>query len=277
MCLGTEREQNMIIDFHTHIFPDRIAGKTITKLGELIHQKPYTDATCKGLKTSMAKAGVDLSVVLPVVTKPQQFENVVTFASQVSKEQGLLSFGGIHPKTSDYKKEINYIKELGLKGIKLHPDFQGTYIDDVHYIDLIAYALQKDLIVVIHAGKDEGLPAIVHCPPNKAATMLHEVQKKVSTEKLVLAHTGGHGMWDQVEKYLVGQNLYMDISFSRKAMKSEQLVRIIRNHGVERILLGSDSPWDGQMETVQFVQSLSIQEEEKKCILGENAKRLLAI
>lgn len=267
----------MIIDFHTHIFPDRIAEKTISKLGSLIHQKPYTDGTLQGLKKSMKESCVDLSVVLPVITQPEQFKNVTEYASKISKEQNILSFGGLHPKTKDYKSDINRIADLGLKGIKLHPDFQDTMIDDRSYLDIITYALQKDLIVLVHAGKDEGLPNIVHCPPDRALIMIQEVQKQVSTQKLVLAHTGGYDMWDQVEEYLVGQNLYMDICFSRKAIEVEQLVRIIQNHGADRMLLGSDSPWDGQAETIEFVRSLPITEEEKRNILGDNAKRLLGI
>lgn len=267
----------MIIDFHTHIFPDRIAEKTISKLGAMIEQKPYTDATLQGLKKSMRRSGVDYSVVLPVVTRPEQFENVTVFAVQVSEEENILSFGGIHPKTEDYKVFIDRIVELGLKGIKLHPDFQDTFIDEPCYVDLIAYALERDLIVLIHAGRDEGLSYPVHCPPDKALYMMQEVQKRVSTKKLVLAHTGGLGMWDQVEEYLVGQNFYMDISFSRKAIEKEQLIRIIKNHGADRILFGSDSPWDGQAETIDFVRSLDITEEEKQCILGENARKLLGL
>ncbi|SES78595.1 amidohydrolase family protein [[Clostridium] polysaccharolyticum] len=265
----------MIIDFHTHIFPDTIAKKTISKLGSMIAQHPYTDATADGLLRSMKEAGVDYSVVLPVVTRPAQFQTVNAFAAEVTKRKGIISFGGLHPKTADYKAELDYIAELGLKGIKLHPDFQDTFIDECCYIDLITYALEKKLIVSIHAGKDEGLPEVVHCPPKRALIMIQEVQKRASTDKLILAHTGGFAMWDAVEKYLAGQNLYMDISFSRKEISKEQMVRIIQNHGADRILFGSDSPWDGQKETLEYVRSLGITEEEKKCILGENAKTLL--
>lgn len=267
----------MIIDFHTHIFPDTIAKKTISKLGSMINQQPYTDATADGLLRSMKEAGVDYSVVLPVVTRPAQFKNVNAFAAEVSKRKGIISFGGLHPKTEDYKGELDHIAALGLKGIKLHPDFQDTFIDESCYIDLIAYALEKNLIVSVHAGRDEGLPEVVHCPPERAFIMIQEVQKRISTDKLILAHTGGFAMWDAVEEYLVGQNLYMDISFSKNEISKDQMVRIIQNHGVDRILFGSDSPWDGQQETLEYIRSLGITEEEKQYILGENAKRLLEL
>lgn len=267
----------MIVDFHTHIFPDSIAEKTISKLSGLIGQKPYTDATLKGLQQSMKDAGVDYSVVLPVVTRPAQFETVNAYAVEVSKNPGILSFGGVHPKSESYRDEIDKIVELGLKGIKLHPDFQDTFIEEPCYIDLIAYALERELIVTIHAGRDEGLPEPVHCPPDKTLYMIQEVQKRVSTRKLILAHTGGHTMWDEVEEYLVGQDVYMDISYSRSEIALEQMVRIMKTHGADRILFGSDSPWDGQLETIQFVKSLDITGEEKKFILGLNGARLLGL
>lgn len=265
----------MIIDFHTHIFPDSIAEKTISKLSGMIDQHPYTDATLEGLKRSMKESGVDCSIVLPVVTRPAQFESVNAYAVEISKEPGILSFGGVHPKSENVRGEIDRIVELGLKGIKLHPDFQDTFIEEPCYIELIAYALERGLMVSIHAGKDEGLPNPIHCPPDKALYMIQEVQKRVSTERLILAHTGGHCQWDEVEEYLVGQNIFMDISFSRSEIDKEQLTRIIKNHGADRILFGSDSPWDGQKETIDLINSLDLSEEEKEYILGGNAKMLL--
>lgn len=264
----------MIIDFHTHIFPDSIAEKTISKLASMIDEKPYSDGTLEGLKKSMKQAGVDYSVILPVVTRPQQFESVNDFAASITGKDGIISFGGVHPKAEDYKDEINKIIELGLKGIKLHPDFQDTFIDEPCSIDLISYALEKGLIVSVHAGMDAGLPDPVHCPPDKALHMIKKVQERVDTEKLILAHTGGHMMWDDVENYLVGENIFLDISFSRKEMSVEQMIRIIKKHGADRILFGSDSPWDGQLETVEYVKSLPLSKEEIDKILGENAKRI---
>ena len=122
----------MIIDFHTHIFPDKIAVKTIEHLEKVGGVKAATDGTLKGLLTSMEQCGVDLSVILPVATKPTQFENIQSFAKSVNEQYAgrLISFGGIHPDCEDYKKELDTIKAMGLIGIKLHPDYQGVMIDD---------------------------------------------------------------------------------------------------------------------------------------------------
>ena len=116
----------MIIDFHTHIFPDKIAGATIEKLSKASDSPAYTDGTKDGLKRSMEESGVDISVVLPVVTKPQQFSSINRYARKITPEEfcgggEFLSFGGIHPDTENYKAEVDQIADMGLKGIKLPP------------------------------------------------------------------------------------------------------------------------------------------------------------
>ena len=122
----------MVIDFHTHIFPETIAATTISALETKAGMKAATDGTINGLLTSMDKAQVNTSVILPVVTKPAQFESVNAFAVKVNENYNgrLISFGGIHPDSDDYKAELDRIKALGLKGVKIHPDYQGVMIDD---------------------------------------------------------------------------------------------------------------------------------------------------
>ena len=144
----------MIIDFHTHTFPDGIAAKTVASLGKVAGIEPKTSGTLDGLLDSMEKAGIDLSVIMPVVTRPEQFQTINNVAAKINEEYGdrVISFGGIHPNSMNYKKELDYIKSLGLKGIKLHPDYQGVMIDDIGYKHIIDYASQLDLVIMVHAG-----------------------------------------------------------------------------------------------------------------------------
>ena len=115
----------MVIDFHTHTFPDRIAKATIESLSKCSGITPYTDGTTTGLKRSMQEGKVDISVILPVVTKPVQFETVNRVAAKLcEQEEGLISFGGIHPDCADIRRKVKEIKSLGLKGIKIHPAYQ---------------------------------------------------------------------------------------------------------------------------------------------------------
>lgn len=266
---------SMIIDFHTHIFPDQIAEKTIKKLEEVGNTKAYTDGTLLGLKKSMKDNNITTSVVLPVVTKPSQFDSVNSYACYITGKDGIISFGGIHPASDDYKAKLDRIKAMGLLGIKLHPDYQNTYVDDPKMVRIIKYATELGLIVVLHAGIDIGLPNPVHCSPERAVNMFNLIDMK--SAKIVLAHTGGYGLWDDVEKYIIGKNVWIDISYSLGMIDDEQFVRIVKSHGIKRTLFATDSPWGGQRETVEYLRKLNFTGEELSHILYQNAEALLGI
>lgn len=263
----------MIIDFHTHIFPDNIAERTIKLLENESNSKAFTNGTLDALKKSMKEAGIDISVVVPVVTRPSQFDTINSFAAAISGRDGIISFGGIHPDCEDCAQKLRRIKDLGLKGIKLHPDYQKTFIDDPKMVNLIKQAVLLDLTVVIHAGLDIGLPDPVHCPPERTANMLKQVDCK--NARIVLAHMGGYAMWDDVEKYLVGKNVWFDTSFCLGKIDDGQFIRIIKNHGIRRILFATDSPWDGQKQALEYLRGLQLTEDELEFILCKNAQNLL--
>lgn len=261
----------MVIDFHTHTFPDEIAGKSIASLEGLAKIKAFTDGTAGGLKKAM-EGCVDLSVILPVVTKPSQFATVNHVAAKLNgEEKTLLSFGGVHPGSADIKGELKEIRELGLKGIKLHPPYQRTYADDPSYMKIMDYASELGLIISIHAGIDIGLPEPVYSAPKRIAKAVREVRP----QKLILAHMGGWKLWDEVEEYLEGESVYFDTSFTNGYMEEGQMLSIIRNHGTDKILFGTDSPWSGQAECLEAFRKLPLTEEEKEDILCNNAKKLL--
>ena len=261
-----------MIDFHTHIFPDQIAEKTIPHLAEVCKTEPFTDGKKDGLFHSTEEAGLECSIVLPVVTAPKQFDSIHRFALQFL-EGRLISFGGIHPEHDDYKEKLRWIKAQGFKGIKLHPDYQGAYFNDIRYKRIISYASEQDLVVLTHAGLDPLCPDDIHCTPQMVAEVLDEVRPS----KLVLAHMGGNEMADEVEQYLVGRDVYFDTSYVLDKMDVQQFIRMVKNHGADKILFASDSPWAGQKEFVDYFRQMSLTEDEKKMIGNQNAKKILNI
>lgn len=264
----------MVIDFHTHTFPDRIAKASIENLSKCSGITPHTDGTAEGLKRSMQEGEVDISVILPVVTKPSQFGTVNRVAARLcEQEERLISFGGIHPDCADIRQKIREIKSLGLKGIKIHPAYQEVYMDDIRYLRILEAATDEGLIVSVHAGVDIGLPEPVYAAVEKIARAIQETEPK----KLVLAHLGGWKEWDAVEELLAGEEVYMDTAFMEDYISDEQLLRIIRKHGAEKILFGTDCPWSGQKESIERIRGLPLSEQEKKLIFEENAKKLLKL
>ena len=262
----------MIIDFHTHMFPDKIAGRTLDYLSDIFGASPFADGTHTGLFDSMKKAGVDVSVSLPAVTKVSQVESINRFASAFT-EGAVISFGGIHPECENYKEILKEIKNLGLKGIKLHPDYQDTYFNDIRYKRIISYATELGLIISVHAGQDPKCPDNIHCTPAMAEEVLNEVEP----EKLVLAHMGGNELWSEVEERLVGRNVYFDTGVILDRMPQEQFLRMVREHGADRIVFGTDSPWADQKKFVEILKEMPLEEEERNQIFAGTAVKLLGL
>lgn len=177
----------MIIDFHTHMFPHILAERALLKLSVDNRIEPYTDGTYEGLYASQKEAGIDCTVVLPIVTKPSQFRTVNGFASNYLEGE-VISFGSMHPASPDWRDELKELKAMGFKGVKLHPDYQELYFNDILCKRAAAYASELGLIITVHAGVDPKCPEDVHCTPQMAAELIGDVRP----EKLVLAHLGGN-------------------------------------------------------------------------------------
>ncbi len=273
---GKKRGFCMLIDFHTHIFPDKIAKAALSELSMRSGCKPHSDGTLLGLIDSMKAGGIDLSVVLPVVTSPKQFESINRFAAEINGKNGIISFGGIHPDCDCIEEKLDYIKALGLRGIKIHPDYQNTFIDDEKYVRIISHCIKIGLLTVTHSGIDIGFPDTVHCTPAGILKLLSRLPK-TDSPCLILAHTGAFGIWDEVEDMLVGKNIFLDISYSLDKIGEAQLMRIIKGHGADKILFATDSPWASQSEYASLLGKLPLSAEELDMISFKNAARLLSL
>lgn len=261
----------MVIDFHTHVFPDAIAERAIDSLVKAcggIYQ-PCTNGTSADLISKMDKFGVDISVIMPVVTKPSQHISINEWAKAVTSDR-LISFGGMHPATDDYKRDIDFICKLGLPGIKLHPEYQSFVVDAPEMMRIYDYALSRGLMLLFHAGFDPAYPPPFHSSPKQFANIMKEMKGGT----VIAAHLGSHAMWDDVEKYLVGTDIYLDTSMGFEYYPHDQFMRIVRNHGADKILFGSDSPWSRADREIAALKALPLTDDQKQLILCDNAKRL---
>jgi predicted TIM-barrel fold metal-dependent hydrolase len=230
----------VIIDFHNHVFPDSLAQRAMTTLYESIEglYKPRHDGTASGLLKQMDEAQIDVSVVLPVITKPSQLKATNEWAAELCSEK-IICFGGIYPHTEDYKRDIDFVAGLGLKGLKFHAEYQGFVLDDAHMLKIYDYALSKNMILVHHAGFDPAFPAPFRTSPERFLNVANAMRGGV----IVAAHFGGHDQWDEVERILAGSDIYLDTSMGFAYFDREQFLRIAKKHGAKRILFASDSPW----------------------------------
>lgn len=279
----------MTIDFHTHAFPQQIARRTVDKLQSASHTLAFSDGSADGLRRSMAGSGIDLSVVLPVATNPEKLTTINDLSIHHGPADGLCYFGSVHPLAPNWDEELRRIAAGGVRGIKIHPVYQGVDIDDIRYVRLLGRAAELGLIVVMHAGDDIGFPGVVRCSPEMTARAL----KQVPGITIVLAHMGGWKNWDRVTDHLADTGCYLDTAFSLGAMTpcpagyytneelalldKEHFCKIVRDFGGERVLFGTDSPWSDQKQSKEDILALPLTDAEKSAILGENAKRLLGV
>ena len=269
----------MIIDFHTHIFPDKIAKRTIEALSAQCGNPASFDGTITGLLREMERASVDIAVNLPVLTSPTQFESVNRFAAEINatfaeKSRKIISFAGIHPLCDSLEEKIKWIKAQGFLGVKIHPDYQDTYINDDSYLKIFRAAKEEDLIVITHAGVDDGYPnSPIHCTPERVLDVLD----KIGSFKLVLAHYGGNRMPEEVFELLAGKDVYFDTAYLLRFIKQEDFLRILKKHGDDRVLFATDAPWSDMAKDVETLRSYSLQSITEQKLFSENAKRLLGI
>ena len=278
----------MIFDIHTHTFPDKIAGSTIEKLQSLSHSAAFCDGTVPGLRSSMAAAGVDGCLVLPVATNARQVVHVNDASARLNEtgpDFGVWSLGCMHPDFDGWREELARIASLGLKGIKLHPVYQGVNFDDVRILRILDRCGELGLVVLTHAGWDIGFPGVDRCSPEMVLSALGQV----GPVTLVLAHMGGWRQWDRVEELLPETGVYLDTAFSLgripplddgyyapadlPLMSDEQFVRMVRKFP-GRVLFGTDSPWRDQAGDVAQIKALPLTQEEKDGILGGYTQKL---
>ncbi len=262
----------MLIDFHVHAFADSIAEKAVKLLSETSQTKPETNGTLMDTKKKLKDFKIDKAVILPIATKPSQ-QTVINNWAYENQDDFFCFFGSIHPDSENVFDELKRIKNLGLHGIKLHPDYQDFMIDEDKMIPIYKKCVELDLPVLFHAGLDPFSPNIIHAPPE----LILKAFNKVPEMTMILGHLGGMSMWDEVEKYLVGKkgNIFFDISVVSNYININQAKRIIKNHGSERILFGSDCPWDNPINEKNMIENMNLSQNDMDLIFYKNAQKML--
>lgn len=262
----------MIIDFHTHCFPDKIAGKAIDSLSKAAALIPQADGTANGLLNSMKENKVDVSVVLSIATTPHQMESVNNFAAELNKTPRLVGFGSVHPEAENVLDELERIAGLGLKGVKFHPEYQNFNVDDLKMRPIYKKISQLGLITVFHAGVDYGFAAPYKCMPDAMARAL-----KWFDSPVIAAHWGGIMCHEEVIKHLCGLPIYFDVSFGYGTVALPMIKKIVEKHGTDKLLFGSDSPWHRPTDDMRVLDALELSKNEINKICCLNAAKLLSI
>ena len=259
-----------VIDFHVHAVPDQLAPKAIAQLCDTFNVKLHYDGTIGGLRERMAATGVSASVVVPVATKPEQVRSINDWAACANSED-VICFGAVHPDYERIEKEIDRIITLGLKGIKIQPDWQGCAVDDPKMMRTFG-AAEGRLVVIVHAGQEiEPFPKVLSTPA--AIRKVHDTFPYLT---LIAAHMGGFRMWDEVREHLLGTEVYFDVSYCPpEDLADDDFRDMILTHGVDRILFATDGPFGDAEKDLARLRGLGLPEDALAAILYHNADALL--
>ncbi|MBP3414733.1 MAG: amidohydrolase family protein [Clostridia bacterium] len=263
-----------IIDSHTHCFPDGVAPKAVASLAATSFLSPVGSGSAAGLVQSMKSDGIYRSLVLPIATSPRQVESCNSFAAKLANEhEELAVFGTLHPDYPDIGGQIEFLKKSGIRGIKLHPDFQGYYIDSPQMVGIMKAASDAGLMIYLHGGLDISYPEINRCTPHRVARILPVLGDAV----VICAHLGGYGYLSDSIRYLAGTNVFVDTSAVLGYFPNDDIFSVIRAFGADRVLFGTDWPWENPAASIKMLDSLGLAEDELKKIKYLNAAKLFGI
>lgn len=262
----------MIIDFHTHYFPDTIAAEAISSLEKKCGIKACSKGTRDSLLESMKEAGIDFSLNLPVATNPDKVEKINEISAK-NNHAPIFCGAAMHPRVREPGKILARAKELGFKGIKLHPEYQDFDILSSESLEICRICEELDIFIVFHAGKDIAFKPPFHSDPVKFA----ELHSKFPRLKLALAHLGSWQMWNEVLQTLIGLPIYFDTSLTSDFIDRSIFEEIISKHPADRIIFGTDFPWQSQKSGIESIMNLNISAEKKEMIFWKNAAHLLQI
>lgn len=261
--------RDMIIDFHAHAFSDDLAPRARVSLETGSGIAWSFDGTVGGMLAQMDAAGIDRAVLQPVATRAASVPRVNDWAASLTGDR-IVSFGAMHPEVPDPVAEVRRMASLGLAGFKLHPEFQGFEPDDPALAPIFSAARDEGLVVLFHAGADPAYTSI-RGNPQAFARMLDAYPGL----KVVLAHMGGFRCWDGVRESLVGRDVWLDTAYTLPHLPAEEFVDLVRAHGADRVLFGTDGPWTDPAHELSLIRDSGLSPQELEAITGTNALRLV--
>jgi len=272
----------MRIDFHVHAFPDAIAPRAMSGLAERAEAfsgqmriSPVTDGTIGETRRRLREYGTDAGVLMPIATTPGHQKHVNDWA-QEQNHGSIVSFGSVHPRDPQALSELERIRDIGLKGIKLHPDYQGFFVDDESVYPIYEKIQELGLPLLFHAGNDPYSPHVVHGRPQAIAKVAREFPQLT----VVAAHLGGVKTYEESMEYIYTQdipNLYVDTSMTHIYAEARDIRMAIRMMGADRVLYASDMPWSNGEKAAEALLQLGLKDEELEKIFYKNALRLLQV
>jgi predicted TIM-barrel fold metal-dependent hydrolase len=261
----------VIVDIHAHVFPDALASGAIAALEKQGDTTATHEGTVAGMLASMDRAGIDVSVIQPVSTKPSQVRGINDWAASLASER-VVPFGGMHPDFPDPAEEIARMRSLGLRGLKMHPEYQSFHPEEPRMARIYEAASVAGMPILFHSGHDIGFETARGTPEAWA-----RVLDAWPALTMIIAHMGGFRLWDETRQYLVGRDVYLDTAYTLGHLPDAEFVELVRSHGADHVVFGTDSPWTDPADELARLRGLGLADADLEAILGGNAERLLGL
>lgn len=257
-----------VIDFHAHVYPEKISAKAVENVGHFYNLEMGGDGTISSLVDIGKSSGIDNFVIHSPALTPNNVKTINDFIAAGCKENpSLLGLGTLHSEMENPEEEINRIIELGLLGIKIHPDSQQFNIDDKKMLDIYEILQAKSLPILMHTGDYR----YDYSHPRRLANVLDMFPNLT----VIGAHLGGWSIFDLAIEYLLERDCYLDISSSLSFIGNKRAKEIVNLYGADRILFGSDFPmWSPKSELERFL-SIGFSDNELELMLSKNAENIL--
>ncbi len=264
-----------IFDIHTHIYPEAIAERAVSSLGAFYDFHPEGKGTYAELEMIGREAQVAGFLLFAVATNAHQVQKVNdTIAAEVkaSRAAGFstVGFAGLHQDYPDFAGELARAWEMGLRGVKIHPDIQGIDIDDPRLFPLYA-EMEGKMPLYLHVGDNR--PQYRY----STVTKLRRVLERYPALEVVAAHLGGYQAWMDAPVLAEYPTVWYDTSSALWAMTADYATDLIHRLGTDRVMFGTDYPVKLYSTELERFFALSLTEAERCAILYDNAARFLGL
>jgi len=261
----------MIIDMHTHAWPEKVSASARQNLEGLFKVKLVGEPTLETLRAFMDKNGISVSAVAAVATKPEQVPSINNWLMEVRSER-IKVFCALHPDYPLWREELQRLAGK-VDGIKVQPEFQDFYVDEERLDPVYAMIQEMGLPLLFHCGEELSGTMKVRSSPGR----LRRVKARFGRLKIIAAHFGGFRLWKEVEEHLLGRDFYLDTSFFFRFLPKDEVRRLILAHAQERLLFGTDFPLIDQKDDIRFLETLGLSQGLTERIFSLNARELLGI
>ena len=260
----------LIIDGHSHVYPDKIAVKASQAIGSFYDIGMFAGGTVGELLECGINCEINMHVICSVATVPEQAPRINDFIAQTAAlyPERFIGFATFHPDMEDIEYEVSRVIGLGLRGVKLHPDFQKFNIDD-EGCGRLYKAVENRLPLLFHTGDRRN--------DFSSPRRILKIAERFPGLDMICAHFGGYTEWDEAERVLAGSRVWVDTSSSMSFLGKKRTLELIGRFGEDRVIFGSDYPMWNPCDEVMMIKSLGLGAELTKKIFHKNIINLLRL